>query len=392
MTGSIGLQEEDKISNPWPQGDNAYNNMLQMTDFGYRKIDSEANLNARNWISEELANMGYDVETQSFTTNECNDCQNIVITIGGAIDNEWIVVGAHHDAICYSPPPLIGFTYTGCSSEGAYDDATGSGALLEFANVLSQWEGTPEKTWKLGWWDYEEWQGSESSEGGGMGSSHFVDSIPNGTTVTYINLDMFGLNWPVPTPSLSQMSGCDEEFWTLYQFTSPIDDWSYYEDRGLDVTDDMRIRAENFQQELTDINNELEHPNEWVKVIDDTKGNSDHYNFIMAGHTATWLRGQHQYIAEEGDSCEQTPKHAQTDSVNTLNQLGGGRSNVESGLQTGLDIIATYAHSNWDIQSSNENSTLSNNESSLLPTPIGNISICLVAITVAILKRRKEIV
>jgi hypothetical protein len=138
-------------------------------------------------------------------------------------------------------------------------------------------------------------------------------------------------------------------------YTSPVDDWSYYEDRGLDVSEDLQQRAEAFQARLKEINTNLSHPTEWVRVMDDTKGNSDHFNFIMANHTATWLRGQHEYIIEEGDSCEQTPKHAQTDSVTTLNTMAGGRSNVESGLQTGLDIIATYAW--WDRNDSLENGT-----------------------------------
>jgi hypothetical protein len=108
------------------------------------------------------------------------------------------------------------------------------------------------------------------------------------------------------------------------------------------------------QSQLTEINSNLSHPTEWVRVIDDTKGNSDHYNFIMNGYAATWLRGQHQYIIEEGDTCEQTPKHAQSDSVTTLNTMAGGRTNVESGLQTGLDVIATMAL--WDRNSSSDES------------------------------------
>ncbi|MEK9731314.1 MAG: hypothetical protein VW230_06100, partial [Candidatus Poseidoniales archaeon] len=102
-------------------------------------------------------------------------------------------------------------------------------------------------------------------------------------------------------------------------------------------------------ERLKSINSNLSHPEQWVRVIDDTKGNSDHFNFIMNGHTATWIRGQHQYIYEEGDACEQTPKHAQSDSVSTLNVLGGGRGGVESGLQTGLDIVATHAWWDWNI-------------------------------------------
>jgi len=341
--------------NDWPEGGNAYDNLVTMTQFGYRKIDTTANENSRNWIAAQLESYGYQVERQSFTTDECSNCQNIVVTINGTLEDEWIVVGAHHDAICYSPPPIIGFTYPTCTSSGAYDDATGSGALLELARTFSQWDITPQHTWKLAWWDYEEWQGSASSEGGGKGSLHFVEQqIPENTNVTYLNLDMFALNWPVEMPTAMQLTGCDEDYWTLYMFTSPVDDWSYYEERGLEVTEQMEANAVVLQSQLKDINHNLSHPTEWVSVVDDTKGNSDHYNFIMNGHSATWLRGQHQYILEEGDTCEQTPKHAQTDSVTTLNTMAGGRTNVESGLQTGMDIIATMAL--WDRNSTADSS------------------------------------
>lgn len=371
----------------WPSGENAYDNMVEMTNFGYRKIDTNANENARNWIADELEGMGYEVERQSFITDECDNCQSIVVTINGTNPDSWYVVGSHHDAICYSPPPLIGVTYTGCSSSGAYDDGTGSGSLLEIARAISEWGGTPTNTWKLAWWDYEEWQGSTSSEGGGKGSLNFVENhIPEGTNVTYVNLDMFGLNWPIQTPAASRLSGCDEDYWTLYEFTSPTEDWSYYEDRGLEVTEDMQARAEWFQGELKEINENLSHPEPWVSVIDDTKGNSDHFNFIMAGHTATWLRGQHQYILEEGDSCEQTPKHAQTDSVTTINTMAGGRANVEAGLQTGIDIVATMAWWDWSNTTNiSDNGTINDSSAAGGNAGIATIAISILVILVAII-------
>jgi hypothetical protein len=88
---------------------------------------------------------------------------------------------------------------------------------------------------------------------------------------------------------------------------------------------------------------------EWVRVIDDTKGNSDHYNFIMHGWPATWFRGMHEFIQETGDTCEQSPKHAPTDRVDVLYQLAGGRSGLEAGMQTGLDALALLMWS--DVQS-----------------------------------------
>ena len=385
-----GNIQEDAVQSEsppdWPEGESAYDNMVSMTNFGYRKIDTTANENARNWVASELEAMGYEVERQPFTTQLCANCENIVVTIEGQLEDDWRVVGAHHDAICYSPPPLIGQTYPTCTSSGAYDDGTGSGSLLELARTFSQWNGTPLHTWKLAWWDYEEWQGSGSPEGGGMGSLHFVEEqIPSDVNVTYVNLDMFALNWPVPTPLVSQLAGCNEDFWTLYMFTSPTSDWSYYEDRGLEVTEEMQTNAEWFQAHLKEINSNLSHPEEWVRVIDDTKGNSDHFNFIMHNHTATWIRGQHQYIYEEGDACEQTPKHAQSDSVTTINTLAGGRANVEDGLQTGLDIVATLAWWDWNPIIEEENGEEVESQSdSVFTVGMLSISLAIFVATVAV--------
>ena len=156
VPGNLEVKEVQIEEPPaWPEGSAAYDNMVSLTEFGYRKIDTPANQNARDWIASELESMGYEVERQPFTTQVCEYCENIVVTINGTLEDEWIVVGAHHDAICYSPPPLIGQTYVGCTNTGAYDDGTGSGALLELARTFAEWNGTPLHTWKLGWWDYE---------------------------------------------------------------------------------------------------------------------------------------------------------------------------------------------------------------------------------------------
>ena len=52
----------------WPEGSTAYDHMVQMADFGYRQIDTQANFAARDWIAGELENMGYEVERKQFTT------------------------------------------------------------------------------------------------------------------------------------------------------------------------------------------------------------------------------------------------------------------------------------------------------------------------------------
>jgi len=335
-----------------------------LADFGYRKIDTVAHANAGDFVQLRFEDLGYEVEVQNFTTELCEDCRNYIATMEGEDPDSWIVVGGHYDAICYSQQIVIGIEYPGCTSEGAYDDATGTASVLEIARLMMEWQSNlsealpqieirPEHTWKFAVWDYEEWQGSGSPEGAGYGSETFVTTLPEGVEIaTYINLDMYGLNWPVETQLASQLSGCDEDYFHLYLFTSPVDDWSYYEDRGVNVTDEMREQAVLLQDRLGMVLHEqLQYPTEWVVVMDDTKGNSDHYNFISRGWPATWFRGMHEFLQEEDDTCEQSPKHAPTDRVDVLYTLAGGREGLEAGMQTGLNALALLMWSditgNW---------------------------------------------
>ena len=360
------IEDELKEMPPptWPIPSDVVDDIETLADFGYRKIDTVAHANAGDFIQFRFEDLGYEVEVQNFTTELCEDCRNYVATMEGENLDSWIVVGGHYDAICYSQQIIIGIEYPGCTSEGAYDDATGVASVLELARLMKEWQDLawseigvelkPKHTWKFAAWDYEEWQGSGSPEGAGYGSETFVTTLPEGVEIaTYINLDMYGLNWPVETQLASQLTGCDEEFFHLYLFTSPVDDWSYYENRGLNVTDDMREQATLLQDRLgTVLYEELEYPPEWVVVLDDTKGNSDHYNFISRGWPATWFRGMHEYLQEEDDTCEQSPKHAPTDRVDVVYSLAGGRPSFEAGMQTGLNALASLmwmdVRGTWD--------------------------------------------
>ncbi|MDP7112608.1 MAG: M28 family peptidase, partial [Myxococcota bacterium] len=360
LPDGLGLGGDDAGSGPgeapadppsMPDPSAVVDDIEALADFGYRKIDTVAHANAGDFIQFRLEDLGYAVEVQEFTTEECGYCRNYVATYEGEDPDSWVVVGGHYDAICYSQQVVIGIEYPGCTSQGAYDDGTGTASVLELARLMMEWGGVPAHTWKFAVWDYEEWQGSGSSEGSGFGSLTFVEGLPEGVEIaTYVNLDMFGLNWPVETQLASQLSGCDEDYFHLYLFTSPVDDWSYYTDRGTNVTDEMRAEAAALQTRLTGVLHEdLDYPEEWVTVLDDTKGNSDHYNFISNGWPATWFRGMHEFIQETGDTCEQSPKHAPTDRVDVLYQLAGGRSGLEAGMQTGLDALALLMWS--DVQS-----------------------------------------
>ena len=361
------LQEEFEDSWPpsAPYAAAVVDDIEALADFGYRKIDTVAHANAGDFIEFRFDDLGYEVEVQNFTTELCDDCRNYIATMEGQDPNSWIVVGGHYDAICYSQQIVIGIEYPGCTSEGAYDDATGTASVLELARLMMEWQSNlsetlpeidvrPKHTWKFAVWDYEEWQGSGSPEGAGYGSETFVTTLPENVEIeTYINLDMYGLNWPVETQLASQLTGCNEDYFHLYLFTSPVDDWSYYEDRGVNVTDEMREQAVLLQDRLgVVLHEQLQYPTEWVVIMDDTKGNSDHYNFISRGWPATWFRGMHEFLQEEDDTCEQSPKHAPTDRVDVLYTLAGGRGGLEAGMQTGLDALALLMWSdvtgNWE--------------------------------------------
>ena len=64
---------QSEVPPAWPEGAVAYDNMVSMSDFGYRQIDSAANENARNWIVSELERMCYEVDRQSLTTYVCTN-------------------------------------------------------------------------------------------------------------------------------------------------------------------------------------------------------------------------------------------------------------------------------------------------------------------------------
>ena len=54
LPGDLELNEVQETPPSWPEGSTAYDNMATMANFGYRKIDTPANENSRNWIASEL--------------------------------------------------------------------------------------------------------------------------------------------------------------------------------------------------------------------------------------------------------------------------------------------------------------------------------------------------
>ncbi|MAH17097.1 MAG: hypothetical protein CL960_01170 [Euryarchaeota archaeon] len=204
--------------------------------------------------------------------------------------------------------------------------------MLELARYFTQEVAAqPEVSLVFGAWD--------SEEEGGQGAQLFVESARgNATVLANLNFDMFGLSYPVPNrASLSPL--CDEEFFKLYLYTSPVEDFSGYADYEYD--NQTRANFSMLRKALEQVAYDyLELPPEWVLAIDDTETNSDQAAFIRVGIPAIWFRGMHEYAWQEDDGCEQTFKHFSTDRLESLELIAGSHANLLAGFQTGLDIAS----------------------------------------------------
>jgi hypothetical protein len=304
-----------------PSAERVYELVDTISDW-YRYLDTPGHHAAEAFIAETMEGYGLEVYRQEFTVNQGGqqlDAVNVVGYYEGKDPNTWLVLGGHYDA-------------TISSDSGAYDNAVGTATVLELARYFTQEVKTqPEISLVFGAWD--------SEEEGGQGSQLFVESAGgNATVLANLNFDMFGLSYPIPNrASLSPL--CDEEFFKLYLYTSPVEDFSGYADYEYD--NQTRANFSMLRKALEQVAyDELALPPEWVLAVDDTETNSDQRSFIRAGIPAIWFRGMHEYAWEEGDACEQTFKHFSTDRLESLELIAGSHANLLAGFQTGLDIAA----------------------------------------------------
>ena len=304
-----------------PSAERVYELVDTISDW-YRYLDTPGHHDAEAFIIETMEGYGLEVYRQEFTVNQGGQQLNAVNVVGyyeGKDPDTWLVLGGHYDA-------------TISSDSGAYDNAVGTATVLELARYFTQEvETQPEISLVFGAWD--------SEEEGGQGSELFVESAAgNATVLANLNFDMFGLSYPIPNrASLSPL--CDEEFFKLYLYTSPIEDFSGY--TGYEYDNQTRANFSMLREALEQVAyDELALPPEWVLATDDIETNSDQRSFIRAGIPAIWFRGMHEYAWQEGDACEQTIKHFSTDRLESIELIAGSHANLLAGFQTGLDIAA----------------------------------------------------
>ena len=285
----------------------------------YRYLDSPGHRDCEQHIASKFDDYGLEVSRQEYTGQRPDGevrCVNILGYLEGGEPDTWLVIGAHYDTNLLA-------------SQGAYDNGAGVATLMELVRLFTQVEtGRPRISIMFATWDAE--------EGGGAGSSYFVENLPEGIdVVTYINLDMFGLNYPVVN-SFNYLPSSNEEYFRLYMYTSPVEDFSGYDEEYSDETLENFTALRTWVEEIS--YEEWQYPEEWVVALDDTETNSDQKFFIRKSIPSVWFRGMHENSWEEGDTNEQTFKHTPIDTLVTMETYAGGRNNLLEGLETPLRI------------------------------------------------------
>ena len=133
---------------------------------------------------------GYDVSIRYDEKHGNNVARNVLAKIEGTdpeLKKQYVLVGAHLDHIGVRG----GYVYN-----GADDNASGSGVVLEVARVLSEAKFKPRRTLLFCCWSGE--------ERGLLGSIHYTNQPCGGVTmdqvVAYFNIDMVGMGEALRAP------------------------------------------------------------------------------------------------------------------------------------------------------------------------------------------------
>ena len=140
---------------------------------GNRAVGTDGGRATRDYIVEQLTQMGYQPRTQPVTSGEGDMGANILADTGAP--GRTVIVGAHYDSVKQGP--------------GINDNGTGVATVLAIGERLRNTR--PDLNVRLAFWDAEEY--------GIAGSHTYVKSMSPAETksvVAYINADMTGTRNP----------------------------------------------------------------------------------------------------------------------------------------------------------------------------------------------------
>lgn len=155
--------------------DSVYSYLHTLQAFNGRLAGTQSNYAARDWILGQFQSFGYGNARLDFFNSYVNgswrSCYNVIATkLGTVFPDRYIVIGAHHDAVEYSP--------------GADDNGSGTSGVLEIARILANVE--TEMSFVFVTFD--------SEEQGLNGAWHYADdaAVRGDSIVCMLNMDMIG--------------------------------------------------------------------------------------------------------------------------------------------------------------------------------------------------------
>ncbi len=152
--------------------------------FAGRKVGTEGNRLAANYIEDEVRSMGYSPVLQHFELKTGDKLTNILVEVEGAKDS-LMIIGAHFDGQNESTQSL--------HYPAANDNASGVVTLLSVLDSLSRIENPQSLPYTIicAFWDGEEACVSPAFKG----SSYFVSTFERlKETLLYVNIDSIGHN------------------------------------------------------------------------------------------------------------------------------------------------------------------------------------------------------
>lgn len=171
-------------------GQNAYDQIERLTEFGPRTTGSAEIVVAGNYILDYLQNLGWDVKDEWYTLDFDGPllvpARNLIASYG---EGSAIIIGGHYDTRVFTDQdldPNLGQE----RAIGANDNGSGTGVILELARVITE-HYEPQQEIRLVFFDAEDNPGIPPWRSV-MGSTLYVENLEDDNIELAIILDMVG--------------------------------------------------------------------------------------------------------------------------------------------------------------------------------------------------------
>ena len=164
----------------------------------YRAFNSVGHKGAREAIAKEFEGAGLVLWRQSFTAGNLPQENVCAVKIGAVEPTTWVVMGAHYDTTTWDAIPAGDNAPGKLVSQGAYDDGSGTWLVIETAKAYAKIDSAYSIVFCA--FDGEErgLQGSRAVKRAMGDGGDFPFEVNR--TRAMLDLDMFGINWPVRSP------------------------------------------------------------------------------------------------------------------------------------------------------------------------------------------------